>query len=111
MYHISKFIRNQWFGSVLICIFLFYIIYNMMRQDALLAEKNKLEKEIIALEKVEKLRWKTIDSLKLQSNAIIKKEKILIQLQHDTIKVIDTIAFSKLQQFFTDRYYQKDSIK
>jgi hypothetical protein len=111
MYHISKFIKSQWFGSLLVGVFIFYIIYSMTRQDALLIEKRRLENEIIALKAIEKAHWESLDSLKSKESIIIKKEKTLIQLQHDTIRVIDTIAFSKLQQFFTDRYSKKDSIK
>jgi hypothetical protein len=111
MYHISKFIKTQWFGSLLVGVFLFYIIYSMTRQDALLIEKRRLENEIIALKAIEKAHWGSLDSLKSKESIIIRKEKTLIQLQHDTIRVIDTIAFSKLQQFFTDRYSKEDSIK
>jgi hypothetical protein len=111
MYHISKFIKTQWFGSLLVGVFLFYIIYSMTRQDALLIEKRRLENEIIALKAIEKAHWRSLDSLKSKESIIIRKEKTLIQLQHDTIRVIDTIAFSKLQQFFTDRYSKEDSIK
>jgi hypothetical protein len=74
-------------------------------------EKQRLEKEIELLEERENLHWNKLDSLKLGRNTIIEKQKTLIQLEHDTIKVIDTIAFSKLQEFFTARYYQKDSIE
>jgi hypothetical protein len=111
MFHISNFVKSQWFGSLLVGILLFYIIYSVTRQDALLMEKHKLENEIIALEALEKAHWESLDSLKSKESIIIRKEKTLIQLQHDTIRVIDTIAFSKLQQFFTDRYSKKDSIR
>jgi hypothetical protein len=74
-------------------------------------EKQRLEKEIELLEEREDLHWNKLDSLKSDNKIIIQKEKTLIQLQHDTIKVIDTIAFSELQRYFTDRYYQKDSIE
>ena len=100
MYHISKFIKQQWLGSILILFFALFLIYGIEKKNELLIEKQRLEKEIEAL-----------DSLKSHKDIIIEKQKTLIKLEHDTIKVIDTIAFSKLQQFFTDRYYKKDSIK
>lgn len=109
MYHISKFIKQQWLGSILILFFVLFLLYGMEKKNELLVEKQRLEKEIELLEEREESHWHSLDSLKSHKDVIIEKQKTLIQLQHDTIKVIDTIAFSKLQQFFTDRYYQEDS--
>jgi hypothetical protein len=111
MYHISKFIKQQWLGSILILFFALFLIYGIEKKNELLIEKQRLEKEIEALEQKEESHWKALDSLKSHKDIIIEKQKTLIKLEHDTIKVIDTIAFSKLQQFFTDRYYKKDSIR
>jgi hypothetical protein len=69
------------------------------------------EKDIELLEQKELLHWHKLDSLKVSESTIIKKEKILIQIQHDTIKVIDTMSVSELQKYFTERYNQKDSIE
>jgi len=81
--------------------------YNAME---LLLEQS-LEKEIEALEEREQLHWDKLDTLRLGRNTIIEKQKTLIRVEHDTITIIDTIAFSKLQEFFSNRYNQKDSIK
>jgi hypothetical protein len=109
MYHISKFIKQQWLGSILILFFVLFLLYGIEKKNELLVEKQRLEKEVELLEQKEEAHWHSLDSLKSHKDVIIEKQKTLIQLQHDTIKVIDTIAFSKLQQFFTDRYYQEDS--
>jgi nucleoside recognition membrane protein YjiH len=111
MYHISKFIKQQWLGSILIVFFFLFLLYGIEKKNDLLLEKQRLEKEIKALEQREQLHWNKFDSLKLGRNTIIEKQKTLIRVEHDTVKIIDTIAFSKLQEFFSKRYSQKDSVE
>lgn len=111
MYLISKFIKQQWLGTILIVLFILFLVYGIGQNNELKKEKQRLEKEIELLEERENLHWNKLDSLKLGRNTIIEKQKTLIQIEHDTIKIIDTIAFSKLQEFFSNRYYQKDSIE
>jgi hypothetical protein len=111
MLHISNFIRQQWLGTILIILFILFLFYGIGQNNELKKEKQRLEKEIELLEEREHLHWNKLDSLKSDNKIIIQKEKTLIQLQHDTIKIIDTIAFSELQRYFTDRYYQKDSVE
>jgi hypothetical protein len=111
MYHIVKFIKQQWLGSILIVLFFLFLLYGIEKNSELKKEKEALEKDIEMLEQKELLHWYKLDSLKITENTIIKKEKLLIQIQHDTIKVIDTMSVSELQKYFTNRYNQKDSIK
>jgi hypothetical protein len=111
MYRISNFIKQQWLGTILIILFILFLFYGIGQNNELRKEKQRLEKEIELLEEREELHWNNLDSLKVGRNTIIEKQKTLIQIEHDTVKIIDTIAFSKLQEFFTDRYYQKDSIE
>ena len=111
MLNIIKFIKQQWLGSILIVFFFLFLAYGIEKKNDLLLEKQRLEKEIEVLEQKEESHWHSLDSLKSHKDVIIEKQKTLIQLQHDTIKVIDTISFSKLQGYFTNRYYQKDSIE
>ena len=111
MFHISNFIKQQWLGTILIILFSLFLIYGIGKNNELKKEKQRLEKEIEALEKQEESHWNKLDSLKLGKNTIIEKQKTLTRIEHDTIKIIDTIAFSKLQEFFSARYNQKDSIK
>ena len=111
MYHISKFIKEQWLGSILIVLFILFLIYGIEKNSELKKEKEALEKEIEMLEQKELLHWYKLDSLKVSESTIIQKEKTLIQIQHDTIKVIDTMSISELQSYFTDRYNQEDSIR
>ena len=108
---VMSFIKSQWLGAVLIIVFALYTLYGIQKTNELLLEKNQLEKEIKALEQMEELHWSKFDSLKSNNKIIIQKERTLIQLEHDTIKIIDTIAFSELQRYFAERYNQKDSIK
>jgi hypothetical protein len=111
MYHISKFIKQQWLGTILIILFILFLFYGIEKKNELLKEKQRLEKEIKVLEQKEQLHWSKLDSLKVSESTIIEKEKTLIQIQHDTIKVIDTMSVSELQKFFTNRYNKKDSIR
>jgi hypothetical protein len=91
--------------------FFLFLLYGIEKKNDLLLDKQRLEKEIEVLEQKEESHWQSLDSLKSRKDVIIEKQKTLIQLQHDTIKVIDTISFSELQRYFTDRYHQKDSIE
>jgi cell division protein FtsB len=91
--------------------FFLFLAYGIEKKNDLLLEKQRLEKEIEVLEQKEESHWQSLDSLKSHKDVIIERQKTLIQLQHDTIKVIDTISFSELQRYFTDRYHQKDSIE
>jgi hypothetical protein len=111
MYHISKFIKQQWLGSFLIVLFVLFLLYGIGKNNELKKEKQKLEKDIELLEQKELLHWSKLDSLKVSESTIIEKEKTLIQIQHDTIKVIDTMSVSELQKYFTNRYNKKDSIR
>ena len=111
MYHISKFIKQQWLGSILIILFILFLLYGIGQNNELKKEKQLLEKDIELLKQREESHWDKLDSLKLTENTIIQKEKILIKIQHDTIKIIDSMSVSELQRYFTDRYNQKDSIK
>jgi len=111
MYRISNFIKQQWLGTILIILFILFLFYGIGQNNELKKEKQRLEKEIELLEERENLHWNKLDSLKLGRNTIIEKQKTLIQIEHDTVKIIDTIAFSKLQEFFSNRYNQKDSVE
>jgi hypothetical protein len=111
MFHIVNFIKQQWLGTILIILFILFLFYGTKQDSELKREKERLEKEIESLEEREELHWNKLDSLKLGRDTIIEKQKTLIQIEHDTIKIIDTIAFSKLQEFFSNRYNQKDSIE
>jgi hypothetical protein len=111
MYHISKFIKQQWLGFILIIFFFLFLLYGIEKKNELKKEKQRLEKEIKVLEQKEQLHWSKLDSLKVSESTIIEKEKTLIQIQHDTIKIIDTMSVSELQKFFTNRYNKKDSIR
>ena len=111
MYHIVKFIKQQWLGSTLIVLFILFLLYGIEKTNELKKEKQRLEKEVKVLEQKEELHWNKLDSLKITENTIIQKEKTLIQIQHDTIKIIDSMSISELQKYFTDRYHQEDSIR
>ena len=106
-----SFLKNQWLAFVLIVLFVLYSFYNSIKKEELLKEKQRLEKEIKALEQKEQLHWNKLDSLKVSESTIIQKEKILIKIQHDTIKIIDTMSVSELQKYFANRYNKKDSIR
>jgi len=111
MLRISNFIKQQWLGSILIVLFILFLLYGIGKNNELKKEKERLEKDIELLEQKELLHWYKLDSLKVSESTIIQKEKTLIQIQHDTIKVIDTMSISELQEYFTDRYHQEDSIR
>jgi hypothetical protein len=110
LYKLYKFFKGQWLGSILIVLFILFLLYGIRQNDELMKERQRLEKDIELLEQREESHWDKLDSLKMTENTIIQKEKIFIKIQHDTIKIIDSMSVSELQSYFTDRYNQKDSI-
>ena len=111
IYLIVNFLKKQWLGSILIIIFVLFLLYDNLKKEELLKEKQRLEAEIKVLEQKEQFHWSKLDSLKISETTITNKEKILIQIQHDTIKVIDSMSISELQGYFSNRYNKEDSIR
>lgn len=111
IYLIFNFLKKQWLGSILIIIFVLVLLYGNIKREEMLKEKQRLETEIKKLEKKESIHWSRLDSLKVSETTINNREKILIKIQHDTVKIIDSMSISELQEYFSNRYFKKDSTR
>ena len=101
---IIKFIRDQWFGSLLLVLFLIYTLYGQFSETALLRKENQIESKISILNKTKEVSVKKIDSLSQNDTIVMTKIVLIKQKENEKIKAIDVLPISGLQKFFSDRY-------
>ena len=107
MNYILNFLKQQWFGAILIVLIILYSIYNTIQlnnyQDQQVVYKDKIK----SLEHSIRDREKLIDSLSKQEVKIVEKIKEVKEKEYVKIKVINNLPISGLQQFFSDRYPER----
>ncbi len=104
MIRVLNFIKNQWFG-VLIIFVLILLNIQSQREISLYEEKLQEINEQIKIyeEKDELLRIK-IDSLSNADVKVVEKIRTIKEKEYVQLKVVDSMPVSELQEFFTDRY-------
>lgn len=107
MKYIVNFLKQQWFGTFLIILFVLYLIYNTMQINNYKEDQVVFENKVKSLEQNIKDREKLIDSLNKQDIKIVEKIKEVKQKEYVKIQVINSLPVSGLQQFFTDRYPER----
>lgn len=107
MKYIVNFLKQQWFGTLLMILFVFYLIYNTMQINNYKKDQVVFENKIRSLEQNIKDREKLIDSLNKQDIKIVEKIKEVKQKEYVKIQVINSLPVSGLQQFFADRYPER----
>lgn len=101
IFTVINFIKNQWLGFIVIFIWLLTLL--IPNKDV---SVDKIKTEI----KVKEKQY-IIDTLYKNNTNIITKIKYIKQKEHDTIKIIDTISISKLQEYFSNRYSKSDTVR
>ena len=101
---VIKFIRDQWLGSLLLILFLIYILHGQFLETSLLRKENQIESKISILNKTKETSLKSIDSLSQIDTIFVTKIVVIKQKQDEKIKTIDALPISGLQKFFSDRY-------
>lgn len=101
IFTVINFIKNQWLGFIVIFIWLLTLLIpnKDISVDKIKTEVKVKEKQYI------------IDTLYKNNTNIITKIKYIKQKEHDTIKIIDTISISKLQEYFSNRYSKSDTVR
>jgi hypothetical protein len=109
MMTLLKFIKNQWFG-VLIIIVLLFLQYKSNQEIELYKLKlEEIDKHIEVYKiKDEQLQIK-IDSLSSLDAKVVEKIRTIKEKEYVQLKVVDSMPVSELQEFFTDRYSGSNS--
>lgn len=98
------FVRYQWFGFILIVVFIIYSTFNTADLEVYKKERIKLNSKISSLELLTGKNKKLIDSLKRIDGVYVEKIKVIKQKEYEKIYIIDSLPASELQGYFTERY-------
>ena len=102
MIRVLNFIKNQWFG-VLIILVLLFLHYQASQEIELYKLKlEEINKQIKIYEEKDELLRIKIDSLSNVDEKVV--EKIRTIKEKVQLKVVDAMLVSDLQEFFTERY-------
>lgn len=101
---VIDFIKSQWFGSVLIIVFIICSIFNTEDMDEYKNERIKFNSKINSLELLAVKNKKLIDSLKEIDGVYVEKIKVIKQKEYEEIHIIDSLPANELQGYFTERY-------
>lgn len=104
MSKVIDFIKSQWFGSVLIIIFITCSIFNSEDITKYKKERVEFNSRINSLELLAIKNKKLIDSLKQTDGVYVEKIKVIKQKEYEKIYIIDSLPASELQGYFTERY-------
>lgn len=103
IFKVINFVKNQWLGFIILLLWIVAAVTASINanNDAtkLYKTQNDIDKKKII-----------IDTLYKENVRVETRIKILKQKEYDTIRIIDTMSISELQEYFTNRYNKKDSI-
>lgn len=103
VFAILSFIKNQWLGFVVMLLWLLTLIVGQKDLAPLIEKRNVLDKNTLNYNK-------KIDTIYIENLKIKNRIKYIKQKENDTIRIIDTMSISELQEYFSDRYNKKDSL-
>lgn len=104
MYLILNSLKNQWLGFVLIFFMVLFWVSSDNEISKLEAKAKEMQLIIKDLEEKDHASALLIDSLSKKDTVLLTKIKLIKQKEYETIRIIDSMPISKLQQYFTDRY-------
>jgi|TARA_R100000084_G_scaffold85500_1_gene40412 hypothetical protein len=104
MIKVLNFLKNQWFGLLIIVVLIFLNLQSQ-REISLYEEKlQEINEQIKIYEKKDELLRIKIDSLSNADVKVVEKIKTIKEKEYVQLKVVDSMPVSELQEFFTDRY-------
>lgn len=104
MYLILNSLKNQWLGFVLIFFMVLFWVSSDNEMNRLKAKEKELQLVIKDLEEKDHASALLIDSLSKVDTVLLTKIKLIKEKEYETIRIIDSMHISQLQQYFTDRY-------
>ena len=104
MIRVLNFIKNQWFGVLIILVLLFLNLQSQ-REISLYEEKlQEINDQIEIYEERDELLRIKIDSLSNVDEKVVEKIRTIKEKEYLQLKVVDDMPISELQDFFTERY-------
>jgi hypothetical protein len=101
---VMSFIKSQWLGVLLLIVFIVYSMFNTLKTNKYVEEREKFKIKINSLELLANENKKLIDSLKQIDGVYIEKIKIIKQKEYEQIRIIDSLPVNELQGYFSERY-------
>lgn len=104
MYLIFNSLKNQWLGFVLILFMTLFWVSSDKEIKRLEDKAKEMQLVIKDLEEKDHASALLIDSLSKVDTVLLTKIKLIKEKEYETIRVVDSMHISQLQQYFTDRY-------
>jgi hypothetical protein len=104
---IVNYLKDQYLAVIITVIWLFFTLYTQNKNDVLIQQTKKLEREILVLKEKDHEYSVIIDSLSRVDTLIVNRIKIIKEKEYVQIRIIDSLPVSGLQRYFTDRYKEK----
>ena len=103
IFKVINFVKNQWLGFIILLLWIVAAVTANINANNDATKLYKIQNDIDKKKII-------IDTLYKENVRVETRIKILKQKEYDTIRIIDTMSISELQEYFTNRYNKKDSI-
>jgi cell division protein FtsB len=103
IFKVINFVKNQWLGFIILLLWIVAAVTASINANNDATKLYKIQNDIDKKKII-------IDTLYKENVRVETRIKILKQKEYDTIRIIDTMSISELQEYFTNRYNKKDSI-
>ena len=104
MYLILNSLKNQWLGFVLIFFMVLFWVASDKEINRLEEKSKEMQLIIKDLNEKDHATALLIDSLSKKDTLLLTKIKLIKEKEYETIRIIDSMPVSKLQEYFTTRY-------
>ena len=104
MIRVLNFIKNQWFGVLIILVLLFLHYQASQEVELYKLKLEEINKQIKIYEEKDELLRIKIDSLSNVDENVVEKIRTIKEKEYVQLKVVDDMPISELQDFFTERY-------
>jgi cell division protein FtsB len=98
-----NFVKNQWLGFIILLLWIVAAVTASINANNDATKLYKIQNDIDKKKII-------IDTLYKENVRVETRIKILKQKEYDTIRIIDTMSISELQEYFANRYNKKDNI-
>ena len=104
MIRVLNFLKNQWFGLLIIIVLLFLNLQSQKEISLYEEQLREINEQIKIYEEKDELLRIKIDSLSNVDEKVVEKIRTIKEKEYVQLKVVDAMLVSDLQEFFTDRY-------
>ena len=104
MIRVLNFLKNQWFGLLIIIVLLFLNLQSQKEISLYEEQLQEINEQIKIYEEKDELLRIKIDSLSNVDEKVVEKIRTIKEKEYVQLKVVDAMLVSDLQEFFTERY-------